>query len=496
MRIPEYDRLDATALAALVATGQVSPPELLEAAIERADARNPRLNAIVRRHDAEARRRAAGTLPEGPFRGVPFLIKDLLAFRAGWPVTSSSRLLQGVIAPFDSELVKRMERAGLVLFGQTNTPEFGILPVTESDLRGPCRNPWNLDHTPGGSSGGSAAAVAARIVPMAHGNDGGGSLRIPASCCALFGLKPTRGRVSFAPAFGEVWSGFVQEHVLTRTVRDSAAMLDVLSGNLNGDPYWAPPVARPFRQEVGAKPGKLRIAFTTGPLFGRTVHPDCVAAVESAARLLADLGHEVVEARPAFSRDELVWAYLVITGANLRAEIEMARRARGLRRVPRPELEPQTWALATAGHVLSADELAQAQVLVERAGRVTAGFLEEHDLFLTATLAQPPLPVGSLRLKPGEQLGLRVVSALRHRRLIERLLREIAEHGFEATGNTMLFNETGQPAMSVPLHWNAAGLPIGVQFAARFGDEATLFRLAAQLEEARPWAGRVPPAFA
>ncbi len=493
MRFPEYDTLDATALAALVAAGQLTPGELLDAALERADARDPPLNAIVHRFDEEARRRAAAALPAGPFRGVPFLLKDLLAFHRGQPLTASSRLLEGWVAPFDSEVVSRFLAAGLVPFGQTNTPEFGILPVTESRLRGPCRNPWSLGHTPGGSSGGSAAAVAARIVPAAHGNDGGGSIRIPASACGVFGLKPTRGRVSFAPAYGEPWSGLVQEHVLTRSVRDSAAMLDAIAGNLPGDPYVAPPKARPFVEEVGAPPGRLRVAFTTRSLFGRGTHPDCEAAVRSGAALLADLGHDVVGAAPRFPREELVRAYLIIVAAHTRAELEAAARLTG-RRLRRELVETETWALAHAGRVLRASDLASAQTAVQRASREVAGFFEEHDLLVTPTLAHPPQRIGAFALRPFERLALAAVTRLPSRRLVDRLVDELAGESFEATGNTMLFNQTGQPAASVPLHWNAAGLPIGVQLATRFGGEATLFRVAAQLEAARPWSGRIPNA--
>lgn len=491
-RLPEYERLDATGLAELVRRREVSPAELLEAAVERADAWNPRLNAIVNRFDAEARGRAAGPLPEGPFRGVPFLLKDLVAFHRGQPLTGSCRLFEGPVAPFDSEVVRRFLEAGLVPFGQTNTPELGILAVTESRMRGPCRNPWNLAHTPGGSSGGSAAAVAARIVPAAHGNDGGGSIRIPASCCGLFGMKPTRGRVSLAPAHGELWSGYVQEHGLTRSVRDSAALLDATAGNTRGDPYAAPAKARPFLAEVGAPPGRLRVAFTTESLFGRTTHPECAEAVREAASLLAELGHTVTEARPRFSRTEAVRAFLVVLAASTRSDLEAGARRVG-RRLDRRLLELETWALAVAGRTLRADDLAAAQAFGQQLGREVASFFEDHDLLLTPTMAHPPARIGALALRPAERLALEAVTRLPFRKVIDRLIVSLAAHVFEATGNTMLFNQTGQPAASVPLHWNAAGLPIGVQLAARFGEEATLFRVAAQLEEAHSWADRRPP---
>jgi len=492
MRIPEYDALDATGLAALVARGEVTPADLLEAALERVDARNPALNAVIHRFEVEARRRAQGIVPAGPFRGVPFLTKDLGAMVEGQPMTASCRLLEGFVAPFDSEIVRRFRAAGFVIFGQTNTPELGLLPVTEPALRGPTRNPWSLAHTPGGSSGGSAAAVAARMVPVAHGNDGGGSIRIPASACGLFGLKPTRARTSFSPAHGDLWAGFVQEHAITRTVRDSAAVLDAVAGNVPGDPYVAPPPARPFRDEVGAPPGRLRVAFDAGSLFGHTIHPECAQAVRDAARRLAGLGHEVVETRPPFPRDELVRAYLVVVAAHTRAELEFAAQATG-RRLDLAKLEPETAGLAAAGRHLPADAVAAAIATLQRASRQVAGFFERYDLFVDATMAHPPARIGAFSLRPWERLEVFAVTRLPAKRLIDTLMREVGNRAFEATGNTMLFNQTGQPAASVPLAWTKDGLPIGVQLVARFGDEATLLRVAAQLEADRPWIKKLPP---
>jgi amidase len=492
VRFPEYDRLDALAMGERVARREVSPLELLEAALERADARDPRLNGIVRRFDDEARARAGGALSPGPLSGVPFLLKDHLAAWKGHPLTSSSRLLEGFVPDHDAEVVRRLHAAGLVTFGQTSTPELGIMGTTEPALRGPTRNPWDRTRSSGGSSGGAAAAVAARIVPIAHGSDGGGSIRIPASACGVFGLKPTRGRVSHAPALGDSWSGLDTHGFVTRTVRDSAALLDLVSGAVPGDPYAAPAPARPFLAEVGAPPGRLRIAFTSQSLFGRSTDPACAAAVEDAARLLDALGHEVVEAQPAFSRDALVRAYLVVVAAGVASELEDAARLTGRR--PGPEsLEAETWALVSAGHVLSAADLALAEIEMHRAGRSVAEFFGRHDLLLTSTTAKPALPLGAVASGPLERAAMRLVARLRSRALVERLLAEISGRSFDATGNTMLFNQTGQPAMSVPLHWTDAGLPVGVQLAARFGDEATLFRVAAQLEAARPWAHRTPP---
>ena len=492
MRFPEYDRLDATALAGLVARREVTASELLEAAIERAEARNPALNAIVARHDDDGRALAAGALPAGPLAGVPFLFKDHLAAWRGHPLTSSSRLLEGWTPGFDAEVVRRFLAAGLVPFGQTNTPELGIMGTTEPALRGPTRNPWDRARSAGGSSGGSAAAVAARIVPAAHASDGGGSIRIPASACGLFGLKPTRGRVSHAPALGESWSGLDTSGVISRSVRDSAALLDAIAGPTPGDPYWAPAPGRPFLAEVSAPPGRLRVAFTAGPLFARATDPECAAAVTGAARLLESLGHEVVEARPVFERDALVRAYLIIVAAGVAAEVADAARLTGRRPGP-ANLEAETWALAAAGRTLSAEDLALAELEIQRAARQVAALFERHDLLLTSTTAQPAPLLGALASRPLEKVAMRAVARLGSRRAIEALLSAIGARSFDATGNTMLFNQTGQPAMSVPLHWTAAGFPVGVQLVGRYGDEATLFRVAGQLETARPWTDRVPP---
>jgi amidase len=492
VRLPEYDRLDALALSALVAHGDVSAAELLEAAIARADARNPRLNAIVARYDEEARARARGPLPGGPLSAVPFLLKDLYTEGSGHPLTGSTRALATRVVRRDSDVVTRLLGAGLVLFGQTNTPELGILGVTESAFRGPARNPWNPAFSPGGSSGGSAAAVAARIVPAAHGNDGGGSLRIPASACGLFAVKPTRGRISMGPAAAEALSGLATEGVLTRSVRDSAALLDVLAGGAPGDPYAAPAQARPFLAEAALPPGRLRVAYTRRSLFARETHPEASAAVEAAARLLAELGHDVSEVAPVVPRDALIHAYLVVLAAQVAVDVDAAAAAAGGRVCP-ADLEPETAALAAAGRVLSAADLVKAEEEHHRAGRTLAAFFAAHDVLVTPTTAQPALRIGQLRARPHERLAMRAAARVPSRLVLEKLFDAIGSRSFEATGNTMLFNQTGGPAMTLPLHVTASRLPMGVQAAARFGDEATLFRLAAQIEAARPWADRLPP---
>ncbi|MBM7117464.1 amidase [Archangium primigenium] len=491
MAIQGYETLDATDLAGLVRDKQVHPSELVEEVITRLESIHPRLNPVAHRLYEQARATAKGPLAQGPFTGVPFLVKDLDGYLADAPYSAGSRSLEGFVPDHDSELMARFRRAGVVIVAKTTTPEFGILGVTETALRGATRNPWNPEHTPGGSSGGSAVCVATRVVPMAHAGDGGGSIRIPASACGLFGFKPTRGRNPVGPDTLESWGGFVQRHVLTRSVRDSAAMLDATHGPEAGAPYTAPPVARPFLQEVGAEPGRLRIAFSTASLFGQKVAPECVAAVEDAARLCRELGHELTEDAPRFPKDELVRAYFVTVAANVSLELKAVGQRRG-RAVTPDEVEPTTWVLGQLGDVLSAAELQYSREVIHQAARSTARFHERYDLFLDATLAHPPARVGELAPKPTDLLAMAALRRMPLKPLFLKLIDELGRHALERTPNTQLFNMTGQPAMSVPLSWSPAGLPIGVQFAGRMGDEATLFRLAAQLEQARPWKNRLP----
>jgi amidase len=471
--LQELTWLDATAQAELVRQREVKPVELVEAAIERIEKVNPRLNAVITEMYDIARETASKDLPEGPFTGAPFLLKDLQAAFEGVPMTSGSKYLRDFIPNGDSELVKRHKRAGLIVVGKTNTPELGILPTTEPQLTGRTRNPWDTGRATGGSSGGAAAAVAAGMVPMAHANDGGGSIRIPASCCGVFGLKPTRARNPLGPHFGDLFGGLVAEHAVTRSVRDSAALLDATAGYDPGDPYCAPPPARPFAQEVGADPGKLRVAFTTTAPTGVPVHADCVAAAQDAARLCAELGHEVVEAAPQLNSEMLVNAFMTIWSAGNAWMVESLSRAIG--RKPAPEdFEPGTWALIEMGRRRSAPDYLLAVRTLQVYSRRIAQFMLNYDVLLTPALAEPPLPLGSFDSTPEDPMaGMRRAGLF--------------------TPFTPICNATGQPAMSAPLYWNADGLPIGAHFAGRFGDEATLFRLAAQLEAARPWADRRPP---
>ena len=469
----EVTWLDATAQADLVRRKKLKPIELVEAAINRIERLNPTLNAVVTTMYEEARTAATGRLPEGPFSGVPFLLKDLIAGYSGVRMTCGSAFLSDYVSAHDSELVVRYKRSGLIILGKTNVPEFGILPTTESRLHGPAHNPWGITCTPGGSSGGSAAAVAAGLVPMAHGNDGGGSIRIPASCCGLFGLKPTRARNPLGPDFGDMGSGLIAEHAITRTVRDSAALLDATAGPDVGDPYWAPQPERPFIDEVGADPGRLRIAFTTQPLTEVKIHPDCVSAVFDAAELCAELGHDVIEVKMDLPGQLVMQSFASVWSALAAWSIDGMALATG--RAPTPEqFEPLTWALAERARQQSSSAYLIAVTTLQRLSRQVARFCLDFDVLLTPTLAQPPLPLGSFFAPPDNPW--------------QALFRAAEFIPF-----TPLCNITGQPAMSVPLYWNSEKLPIGSHFVGRFGDEATLFRLAAQLEAAQPWADKRPP---
>jgi amidase len=488
--VNDYAACDATELAARVRRGEVRPIELIEIAIASIEAVNPALNAVM--HPMyEAARAAARDLPDGPFRGVPMVVKDHDGFVKGEPYTAGTRFLEGFVPGHDSEAIARLRRAGLVFVAKTNLPELAILGTTEGRLKGPARNPWNPEHSTGGSSGGSAALVAARAVPLGHGGDGGGSLRIPASACGLIGFKTTRGRVTQAPDYGEGWGGYVSWGCLTRSVRDAAALIDVMAGPAPGDPYSAPPLERPLAEEVGAHVGRLRVAFTAGSLFGKGTHPEARAAVESAARLLVDLGHEVEEARPEFDRALLVRAYLTQVAAGV--AVDMKDMSRWVGRKPSAAyFEPSTWFLYQIGRKLSAADLQQARDVAQAAGRSLAAFFSRYDLFVTPTLAYPPIRLGELALKPVEAAALAALRAVPLGAALRAILAKLADESLERTPNTQLFNQTGQPAISLPLHQTQDGLPVGVQLAARYAEDALLVRVASQIEEARPWKDRRP----
>lgn len=489
-----YDDYDGLGLAELVRAKEVSPEELVEAAIERIDRYDGVLNAVIHRLYAQGRQLARSEeLGDGPFRGVPFLVKDLLTTCAGAPYSKGCRALAHNISPADSELMKRFRAAGLVTLGKTNTPEFGLLAVTEPAAFGPTRNPWDPARTPGGSSGGSAAAVAAGFVPLAGGGDGGGSIRIPASCCGLFGLKPSRGRVPAAP-HGEHWQGAAQEHVLTRSVRDSAAALDAVQGCAPGAPYRIAPPAGSYLLDTDSSPGTLRIAFTTRSPLDTPVADSCVTALQQTVRLLEELGHRVEERAPQYDGQALARSFLTMYFGEVAADLEELASLLG-RRVRREDVEPLTWLFGLMGRTVTAGEFVRSKRLWNDVGRAMGEFHQHYDLLLTPTLAVEPVALGSTGTARGmENLVVSLVNTFGLGRLLEvsGLLDRIAIESLARTPFTQLANLTGQPAMSVPLHWTKEGLPVGVQFVAPWGEESRLFRLAAQLERARPWFDRRP----
>jgi amidase len=468
-------RLDALGLAELVRTRQVSPAELLDATFARIARWNPHIHAVVASMEDEAR--AAAAAPgDGPFAGVPFLIKDLLAAVKGVPLRGGSALLDGYVPPHDSELVARYRRAGLVLCGKTSTPELGILPTTEARVYGePCRNPWDLSRSTGGSSGGAAAAVAAGIVPAAHASDGGGSIRVPASACGVFGLKPTRGRNPLGPDVGDVIGGLGVEHVVSRTVRDSAALLDATQGPDVGAPYVAPAPERTYLEETRLPPRPLRLGLVTRSPLDGPVHPSCVAAATRAARLCEGLGHRVEERVIGVPGPMMFDAFMAIWSSGLAMTVEAFALVRGVPSTD-PPLEPLTKALLAAGRRVPAWRYLLSWGFLHRVSRaIQAAHFVDLDGLITPTLAEPPPPLGSFAGTDDDPLaGMKRAAAF--------------------TPFTALANITGQPAMSLPLHVDETGLPVGVQVVGRFGDEGTLFRLAAQLEAASPWADRFPPA--
>jgi amidase len=474
----ELASLDATAQADLVRRREASPLELVDAAVARIERLNPRLNAVIAPLFERARAAAASpALPAGPFRGVPFLLKDLVCHSAGDPYCAGMRLLRDLrwVEAEDTYLAARFRAAGLVVLGKTNTPELGPIPTTEPIAFGPTHNPWDPTRTPGGSSGGSAAAVAAGLVPAAHANDGGGSIRIPASACGLVGLKPSRGRTSLGPDAGEAWAGLSIEHAVTRSVRDTAALLDAVSGYVPGDPYVAPPPARPFAAEVGADPGRLRIGLLARvPGGGSALHPDCVAAVTETARLLESMGHAVEEAWPAALEDAEVGSAALTVVTSCTARDLAFWSARTARTIGPGDVEPMTWAIAELGRAVSAVDYIFAVEKLEAFTRVMARWWAEgFDLLLTPTLPEPPPTLGSFAARPDDPLA-----------------------GFNRGGVfvtfTLPYNVTGQPAISLPLQATAQNLPIGVQLVAAYGREDVLLRIAAALEAARPWASRRP----
>jgi len=473
----EYENFDATGLAGLIAKREISAGEALDAALARAHALNPELNALTMLREDAARKAAAGRLPDGPLAGVPFLLKDLGAEAVDFPANNGSNLLQDTRYSQNSALVDRLFGAGVNTFGRTTAPEGGVGCATEAAVYGgPTRNPWDLERTPGGSSGGSGAAVAAGIVPAAHGSDGGGSVRIPASCCGLFGFKPTRARLPDGPFSGEGWAGMAIEGFLTRSVRDTALLLDICEGADPGAPYRAPPLRMGFAAAADATGKPLRIAVCETTLTGDPVHADCRAAVQDAAKLLEGMGHEVVPARPQADTVGMMhaWTDIVACGTALWVRRALAKRNRELRP---DDLENVARSACAHAGTISGDVYLEAVEKVHAYGRQMAAFFEGHDMLLTATLAEPPAMIGRFSHSRESYLDYRLGP----------------DGVFAYSPFTAAFNATGQPAASVPLHWSGSGLPVGIHLAARFGEDEVLMTLCADLERARPWFAKRPP---
>jgi Asp-tRNA(Asn)/Glu-tRNA(Gln) amidotransferase A subunit family amidase len=467
----EYEQYDGLGLADLVRRKEVTPAELLDAAIERVEARNPAVNAVTMKL-YEYGRKAIASLPEGPFAGVPFLMKDLTSPIAGIRMTRGSRFFADAPpSPADSEHVKRLKRAGLVIFGRTNTCELGLSLTCEPQLHGPTRNPWNFAHISGGSSGGAAAAVASRMLPIAHASDGFGSIRAPAACCGLVGLKPTRSRNTFAPFAGEGLGGVSTEHAVTLSIRDSAALLDATRGAGPGDPYVAPLPAGPYLKEAGANPGRLKIAWTTAAPNGAKIDGECLRLLEETVGLCVDLGHDVEERDPEIERSAVVPTFLTLAAAN--TVVNLASHPTAGRAAREGEVERITWLTAKLGEDISAPDYVRATQTAHRLGRQMAAFHTECDVLLTPGLSSPAVKLGWLDMMMDD-------------------VHEYWRRVFDFSPFTVWFNLTGQPGLMLPLGQSRGGLPLAVQLVGRFGDEATLIRLGAQLEAARPWFGRKP----
>jgi amidase len=468
----EYEQYDALGLADLVRRTKVSPDELLEAAIERVEARNPAVNAVTMKLYDYGRQAIADGLPHGPFRGVPLLMKDLTSPVAGVRMTRGSKFFADTPpSPADSEHVKRLKRAGLVIFGRTNTCELGLSLTCEPQLHGATRNPWNLAHISGGSSGGAAAAVASRMLPIAHASDGFGSIRAPAACCGLVGLKPTRGRNTFAPFSGEGLGGVSTEHAVTLSIRDSAALLDATCGAGPGDPYVAPSPAGPYLKEAGANPGKLNIAWTAAAPNGAKVDAEGLRVLDETVKLCVDLGHHVEERDPEIDRAAVVPTFLTLASAN--TVVNLAGHPTAGRPAREGEVERITWLTAKLGENISAPDYVRATQTAHRLGRQMAAFHSQWDVLLTPGLSSPAVKLGWLDMMMDD---------------VNEYWRRI----FDFSPFTVWFNLTGQPGLMLPIAQSAGGLPIAIQLVGRFGDEATLIRLGAQIEAARPWFGRKP----
>ncbi|MBT4521981.1 MAG: amidase [Halieaceae bacterium] len=467
----EYDNYDGLGLAELVRSGEVCAGDLLEEAIARNERVNGELNAVVHTFYDQARVAIEAGLPEGPFQGVPFLLKDLHLAMRGTTTSNGSGMWRDQIADHDSTLVQRYRQAGLVTFGKTNSPELGLMPVTEPKAFGPSRNPWDTDKTPGGSSGGSGAAVAAGIVPMAHASDGGGSIRIPAACCGLVGLKPSRGRVPFGPDKAEGWAGQSTSHVVSRSVRDTAAILDATAGPEVGEAYAAPYYGGSFLKAAQSAPAALKIAVSRQKWGKGAYQSDALAGIDASVALLEDLGHQVEEARPDYDGEAL--ASLMFTIVSVNTALAARQRAGELGcSVDDLEMEDSTRFTMELGNSISAADYAEAIQMNQRAGRLLGEFHQKYDILLAPTLSSAPVSVGYISDAPPQEYGDRLVGFM---------------------GDTGLYNQTGQPSISLPLHWTDNNLPLGMMFTAAFGNDALLLQLAGQLEQSCPWWERRPP---
>jgi amidase len=486
----EYEDYDATGLAQLIAAKKITAAEALEAAWAKIEAGEPKLNAISQKFRGRAEAQISAPLT-GPFAGVPFLLKDLDMDYAGEKLTMGSLAAADFVAPHNAEITNRYLAAGLVIAGSTTTPELGLKATTETALHGATRNPWNLGHTPGGSSGGAGAAVAARYVPMAAAADGGGSIRIPAAYNGLFGLKPSRGLVPSGPDSGELWDGCVTTLAVTRSVRDAAALLDAIAGAAVGDPFIIAPPERPYRQEIGAPVEKLRIGFSTASPIGGRVDAEQNTAVVNAAKLLESLGHDVEEAAPAINGKDVARCYMGMYFGHVAAAVSRVRKLTG---AGEQKFETDTRAIALLGRALSAEAYVTMRNEWNFFSRAMGAFHERYDIYLTPTTAMQPAKIGELVTPKAQERMAKLMILLRAGKLLLKsgIVDKLAFDSLERTPFTQLANMTFCPAMSVPLHWGADGLPVGVQFSAKFGAEGLLFRLAAQLEAAQPWGNKKP----
>jgi amidase len=492
MTFTEYRQNDALALAKLVKEGAITAQELLDIAIARAEAVNDTINAIIHPLYALGKEMAAATPPSAPFAGVPFLLKDLSVNLAGYPLRKGSKGWSDYIPEQDDYFVQQLREAGFIFFGKTNTPELGVTPYTEPKLYGPTRNPWDLKRTAGGSSGGSAAAVAAGIVPMATASDGGGSIRIPASCNGLFGLKPSRGRISLGPHAGQAWAGAVVQGCVSRSVRDTAAYLDATSGHFPGDPFYLQQPTQPFLQEVGKPAGKLRIGFSTQHTLGHTMDTACVDAVQDAAKKLEELGHTVEEVTLPYPKTYLVESFLYVVLSETAASVRELEHHLGRKVKPGKDVEPTTYLQYLIGKTISGQEYAFQRRKWNTLAREMATFHEQYDFLLTSTAAHRPFEIGGIQPTESEKRLVHFVNTLKLSSMAAKNIDSLAEKIFDYIPYTAFCNMTGQPSMSVPLYWTDEGLPVGVMLSAPFGREDMCIRLASQLEQAHPWMARVP----